>query len=321
MNAFGRCGRQLLVAALGCLAAFSASAQIQQSGDNGLDLAYKFSDSDHFEISQRLQQDSYLTLNEGPQRTTNTTKATISFIVQSVQGGTATIAVSYVDIFLHVSLQDQTVTVNTAEPPKDVYGRLFQKMVGETFTLQLLNDGTIKEISGLDAIFDKMIAGTPEVKKDEQATLKKFLQSQFGAETLRSSLAFVLPHYPSRILRIDDSWTNQLSTEGFYHGQIDNYWKLAYADKYVIKLTNKGKFTTNPSEEVDMGDGHKGYVDLQGEVQGQYTLDPETNWPATCVIHSELGGKYIYKPAKRRKDNIEVPVRTVMDATYKFKHF
>lgn len=180
--------------------------------------------------------------------------------------------------------------------------------------------GTVKSIGGLDAIFDKMIKAVPEVKSKEKPTLKKFLQSQFGAEELKSTLSFVLPYYPGHKVQTGDSWMSQLYTEGFYHGRIDNYWKLDYGDNYTIKLSNNGKFTTDATELIDLGSGEEGYIDLKGELQGKYVIDPETKWPSMCIIHTELNGHYTYKAAKKRKRDIKVPVRVVMDASYNFKH-
>jgi hypothetical protein len=311
--------RRILILNVLISAAFSSYAQ-QNEAPTTFSLKYQLKQGDQFQIKQHSQQDSYLNLDGVEQRTTNQRDAVIHLTITTVNNVQATIEVTYEQINLQSSSQDQNISVNTTTDNNSIYNRLFKAMIGKKFTLVMQPDGTIKSISGLGPIFDQMIAAVPEVKENERPVLKKFLQSQLGSEALKASLAFVLPHYPVRDVQINGSWMNLLYTDGFYPGRIDNYWKLDYGDKYAINLSNKGKFVTDSSREVDLGGGERGFVDLKGEVQGKYTVDPETYWPTMCITHTELNGNYIYKAQKKRKKDIAIPVRVVMDASYQFKH-
>jgi hypothetical protein len=310
---------RLLITAL-LLTPFFASQAQQETEATSIQIKYKFNKGDQFEEKQRSQEDSYLNLNGDNQRTTNQKNTTLLFTVTAVNSIQATIEASYKQINLLSSSSDQHVSVNTSSDDNGMYNRLFKAMIGKKFTIVMQYNGTLKTITGLSPIFDQMVAAVPEVKAKERPTLKKFLQSQFGAEALKASFAVVLPYYPAREIQANGSWSNLLYTGGFYHGRIDNYWKLEYNDKYTIKLSNKGKFVTDSSEQVDLGGGQKGFVDLDGEVHGNYVIDPQTDWPSICITHTELNGNYIYLSPKKRKKNVEVPVRVVMDASYQFKH-
>lgn len=310
----------ILLTALTFLGCSAALAQEINQTSRSFDLSYHFTKGDQFEIKQHSQQDSYITLGGVESRTTNGQDGVLQLTVDTVTGNQATMTATFKQIMLLSSNQDQHISVNTTTDDKGVYNRLFKAMTGKTFTVVLQQNGTVKSVSGLNTIFDQMIAAVPEVKADERATLKHFLQSQFGPEAIKFGLSFVLPSYPVRSVQVNGSWMNQLYTGGFYSGRLQNYWKLEYGDKYTIKLSNRGTFSTDSTQEVDMGGGQKGFVDLKGEVKGQYVLDPETDWPTICISHMELKGNYIYESKKRKKDNILVPVRMVKDVSYQFKH-
>jgi hypothetical protein len=307
---------------LTCSLVIAAVPAFSQYADKpaALPLKYKFTQGDQFEVTQHEQQESYLSLDGVTQRTSNRRDAVLVLILRQVSATEATIDASFKQITLLSSSEDQKISVNTTTGDNSLYNRLFKALTGKTFTLVLQQNGTIKSVTGLNPIFDDMIAAVPEVKADEKPILKKFLESQFGPEALKASLGLVMPYYPPQAVQVNDSWMNQLYTSDFYHGRIDNFWKLSYGDKYSAKLSNAGKFTTDASEEVDLGGGDRGFVDLSGEITGNYVVDPQTGWPSMCITHTELNGNYIYKAAKKRKQDIKVPVRVVMNASYQFKH-
>lgn len=300
-----------------CIGAF---AQVADDNPSSFDLKYKFVKNDQYQITLHTQEDSYHTVDGEQDRTTNQRDAQLLFTITGVNHLEATIEATYQKIMLISSSGDDHISVNTESDDNGMYNRLFIAMIGKKFNIALKGDGTVKSVSNLGSIFDQMIAAVPEVKSKEKATLKHFLEGQFGAESLKASLALVFPHYPVRTVQLNGSWSTFLYTNGFYHARINNYWELDFGDKYAIKIKNKGRFASDSTEQVDLGSGQKGYVDLKGNIKGQYLINPQTYWPASCIIHTELGGNYIYINPKKRKKNISVPVRVVMDASYKFKH-
>lgn len=285
-----------------------------------ISLRYHLQLQDRFELNLHSQQDSYLTLDAGPQRTTQQMDARMLFTVDSLRDGSAVLRVHYESLNLQTSQDQQNISVNTAVPGTDQYSRLFGALIGQDFFMTLQPNGTIRSVRGTGAVFNRMIAAVPGLKAADKATLKHFLESQFGPAALKTSLAFVLPRYPDHRVQTGDSWMDIEYTKGLYSGRIDNYWKLDYGDKFTLRLSNKGKFSTDASQQVDFGGKKKGYVNLQGTVEGHCLLDPETDWPAMVISHSEMQGNYVYEAERRKKRELKVPVRVVMDASYQFKH-
>lgn len=310
----------MLMTALLLLVCTRGFSQEQTESTQSFNLKYKFAKGDKFQIKKHSQQDSYLNVNGEEERTTNVQDGTLLMTVTSVSGVQATVSASFQQINLQSSTSDQHISVNTSSDDNGLYNRLFKAMTNKNFTMVIQQDGVIKNISGLDAIFDQMIAALPGVKPAERPTLKRFLQSQYGPEALKSSMAFILPHYPARTVQVNGSWMNQLYTAGFYTGRLTTYWKLEYGDKYTIKLSNTGKFSTDSAQKVDLGGGQMGFVDLKGNTEGNFVIDPETDWPSLCVSHVELNGNYIYISPKNKKKKLLVPVRVVRDASFQFKH-
>ncbi|GAA4301206.1 DUF6263 family protein [Compostibacter hankyongensis] len=286
------------------------------------DLRYKLTQGDRFEVTEHSQEDSYLTLDGIQKRTTRQMDAVILFTVTALTPAAATIEGKITQLTLVSSGDNQRVSVNTKSGEEDVYNKAFRPIIGKPFNLTMSPYGIIKTISGLESAFDGIINTLGLKKTEEKDAMRQLLQSLFGAEPLKARLTLILPHYPSHQVRSGDTWSDVVYTDGFYHGRINNYWKMEYGDAHTIRLSNKGKFSTDKSEEVDMGSGLRGLIDLGGETQGQFAVEPETGWPNLCTQHTELEGKYTYKANKKLKikKDLEVPVRVVSDISYHIKH-
>lgn len=306
-----------------CFAALSSSAQLITSTDFN-DLRYTFKKGDQFEVLQHSEQDSYLTIDGVQQRNTQQFDATLNLKILELQpGGAAAIEGHFSKLVLVSSGNNQRVSVDISSDGKDIYTEAFKAVTSRPFHFVLTEDGNVKDVTGIDSVLDSIVNTLSSLKKkEERDAMGQLLKSQFGSEELNAKLIMVLPHYPTHEVRIGDSWPSVIYTDGFYHGRIDNYWKLEYADKYTIKLSNQGRFTTDRSEVVDMGSGLKGTIDLTGNTHGDYLVDPETEWPSTCNQHTELNGSYTYKANKKlkMKDDLNVPVRVVSDISYHIKH-
>ncbi len=295
------------------------------SAQDYLELQYQLNKGDQFEIDQQANQETYLTVNDIPKRTSSHTNAVLLLTVQELSTGKATLKAEYKKIALQSSQDELDVSVNTETPAGDVYNKLFKAFIGKPFTITMEENGTIDKVSGLSAIFDQMINAVEGVEEKDKPELKAFLEDHLGAEQIKANLSMVLPYYPAYKVRTGDSWSSHLATDGFYNGDIDNYWKLTYGTQYMVKLKNTGKFGTNASEVVDLGDGQQGRMDLNGELKGQYAVNPKTGWPTLSIVHTELTGKYTYfimkgKRKKKKKTDLEVPVKILKNISYKVKH-
>lgn len=302
-----------------CLFLFSGLLSAQEY----LDLHYEYKAGDRFSIHQKSNDETYLTVDGIPQRTSNQRDAELLLTVKKVApGGVAEMEAEYKKIVLLSVQKENTVSVNTTSTETDKFNTLFKALIGKKFTIEMAPNGNIKKVSGMDTIFDQMIDALSGVKDKEKPVLKDFLIKQMGADQIKTSLSLVLPYYPSIKVQTNDSWSSHLYTKGFYNGRIDNYWKLTYGTNYMVKLENTGKFGTDASEVVDLGSGQKGRMDLNGEIKGQYVINPKTAWPIRSIIHSELNGNFTFFIMKRgkKKGELKVPVRVVRNSTCEVKH-
>ena len=101
---------------------------------------------------------------------------------------------------------------------------------------------------------------------------------------------------------------------------------MVFGTKHMVKLENKGKFSTDPNEVVEIEEGQEGRMDLDGDINGQYVINPATAWPSRSIVHTELEGTFIFyltkgkKKRKKKKGELKAPVRIVQNASYEIKH-
>lgn len=307
-----------------CLFLLAGSAKAQQyKTQQYLELRYQLNEGDQFTIHQKASEETYLTLNDVPQRTSNQKESVLLLTVKGVApGGVAALEAEYQKINLYSNQDNVTIAVNTEGSETDIYNKLFKALTGKKFTIHMKTNGEIQDVSGMDTVFSQMIAALPGVKEKEKPQLEEFLDNQMGPDQIKANLSLVLPYYPDFKVHTNDSWSSHLQTKGFYNGRIDNYWKLTFGTKYMIKMENKGMFGTDASEVVDLGSDLQGRMQLDGEIDGKYVIDPETAWPTRSILHSELKGDFTYflKKRKKKKGELKAPVRVVRDASFEIKH-
>ena len=312
------------ITAIGCLFLLAGSTKAQEyRTQEYLDLRYQLNEGEQFSIQQKANEETYLTLNNVPQRTSNQKTTTLLLTVQHMgAGGVATLQAEYKQINLYSNQDNITIAVNTEGSETDIYNQLFKALTGKPFTIQMKTNGEILDIKGMDTIFSQMIAALPGVKEKEKPQLMEFLNNQMGPDQIKANLSLVLPYYPDFKVHTNASWSSHLQTKGFYNGRIDNYWKLTFGTKYMIKLENKGLFGTDASQVVDLGSELEGRMQLDGQITGQYIIDPATAWPTRSILHSELKGDFTYflKKRKKKKGELKAPVRVVRDASFEIKH-
>ncbi len=293
-----------------------------------LNLEYHFDKGDQYQIHSTSNQETYLTVNEVDQRTTNNQNMTMLLTFKGITpDGGAKIQTEYKKIILSSSQKDTKVSVNTDSNESDIFNKLFKALINKKFTIVLSPTGEVEKVSGMDAIIDQMIDTLPDVKKKERPKLKNFLTEHIGPEQVKLNLSLVIPQYPPFKVHKGDAWSNHVKTKGLYDGTIDNYWSLKYGNKFMAKLENNAKFSSNLSKVLDLGGGQKGRVNLHGDIKGEYVVNPKTSWPTRSIIHSELKGDFTFfvyknkrKKKKGQKQELKVPVRIIRNMNFEIKH-
>ena len=290
-----------------------------------VDLHFNFKEGSEFQIHQKANKETYLTVGEVEQRTSNQKETKLMLTVKKVNpDGSATLSANYQRIILSSSQDGNKIYVDTKSEESDVFNKLFKALIDQKFNVTISEYGKIESVSGMDPIFDKMIDALSGVKKNEKEELKAFLITSMGPEQVKLNLSFVIPQYALFKVHKGDAWTNHTKAKSLYGGTIDNYWELQYGNDFMAKLENKAKYYSEPSTIIDLGGGQEGRAQLEGDITSNYVINASSSWPTRSIVHSELKGDFIFmgdKKKRKKKGNLKVPVRIIQNISYEIKHF
>ncbi len=110
----------------------------------------------------------------------------------------------------------------------------------------LSKNGDILEVSGGDSLVAKMSGASGIADEFTLNMMKKSLEKEFGSEALSNSYEQMTFIYPSKPVRVGDSWKNE------YHGKLSarNSWQLEAVSDTSATIKGEAEITMDISEPV-----------------------------------------------------------------------
>ena len=123
---------------------------------------------------------------------------------------------------------------NRIENPSDVdkmVGDMIDKVIGQSFLAVIAPDGSIKTVSGMDAVYENMVK---DIAGDEQmvAQLSAQMKSMFTDVSRKNSFNMLLTIYPAKEVKVGDSWNFEIEMP-------TNNGSFAYNPKFTLKEIGK----------------------------------------------------------------------------------
>ena len=165
---------------------------------------------------------------------------------------------------------------NPVENPSEMdnmLGKMFGKLIDQSFQTVFAPDGSVKSVTGMDAIFESMsnsIAGSGQVA----AQMGPQMKGQFSDDAMKSSFEQSFRIYPANAVKAGDSWNMENITSV-------NNMNVTHKTKYTLKETSKNMATIAIESDVEMDPGVMMEGKLAGTVTGTMLVDVKTGLPVT----------------------------------------
>ncbi len=155
--------------------------------------------------------------------------------------------------------------------------KLFDCLTGSHFNALIATDGTVKSVSGMEVILDKML-NVLDGEVHELTPLKAAMTQQFNNEAIRKNFEQSTKIYPDKPVKIGDSWSIEqtieilgmsLKTVSTYE-LISNTQETAIANIQSIITESHGKLSGNQSGtvEFDLRTGMAKNANLKQHIKG-----------------------------------------------------
>ena len=174
---------------------------------------------------------------------------------------------------------------NPIETPSDMdkmLDKMFGTLIGKPFTLTIAPDGSVKSVTGMDAIVENM---SKAVDADGQiaAQMSGAIKQQFSENAIKNMFEQSLKTYPDKTVKAGDSWTVENTAD------ISNM-NLKMKNKYTLKEIKKNLADIAVESDLEMkpGAGMEGL--LTGTQTGVMSVDTKTGIPVSSDLTQIVKG-------------------------------
>ena len=283
---------------------------------NAVKLEYVFKVGDEYVMSQSTKQSLKQIIMGTEQKGENEYTGDLKMKVTEVTGDGAKIEMQF------IKLKSKSVTVmgeilmDSEGNAEEVQNKMLKAMMNKSFTVTANKFGQIVNVEGAENLW----ADLSSMNLDDRATAtaKQTLAQFMDNSALRSNIEQAMVRYSENKVKEGDKWNSRTELPMDFPIKVDNSWSLISVSGGTAKVNADGIFTTTDKEKtIDLPNGIKAKVDLNGAQQVKSTVNVKTGWATDMLIHSELKGKMILLAGGMLPENMDVPMEIVTDTSYK----
>ena len=224
--------------------------------------------------------------------------------------GVAAVKTTIQSIRYKMKSQFAVIEYDSAKPPETIPlpARGFAAMVGQSFTMQLTDLGSVKKIQGGAAMLEQAIkkSGLPDGPARE--AMKTTVKNQFGDEAFRQDMEKLTRIYPAVPVGIGDTWTQKLAVTKGFPIVYNNTLTLKGRADGVATIAAEAKFSPNEAAgPVKLG-GMTVRYRLSGNQKGTIRVDEATGWMLGGKFAQELSGQFQISGAPGQGEGMTIPI-------------
>jgi len=180
---------------------------------------------------------------------------------------------------------DSKNTNDSVSEPEKLIAQIFNGLIGKTMNVVFAPDGSVKSISGFDAIMKdiqkNMTSGNPAV----QQMVNGFLQS-FNEDAMKRMFEQSFKFYPDKEVNVGDSWNSDISfTAAGMNSNIKNTYTLQSVNNNAAMIEVVSDINIKPGAGMD--------GELTGNQKGKISLDVKTGLPVNFTATQNTTGKIV----------------------------
>ena len=184
---------------------------------------------------------------------------------------------------MSVKFDSKNTAENISESEK-LISQFFNGLIGKSMIIVFGTDGSVKSISGLDAILEE-IQNNMDSNSPATQQVKNMFSQIFSEDIMKQSIEQSFKIYPEGEVKIGDSWNGDmlLSMAGINYNMKSTY-TLKSIENNIALLDVTSVLNTKISEIME--------GEISGEQKGEISLDIKTGMPIKSVITQNANGKF-----------------------------
>ena len=174
---------------------------------------------------------------------------------------------------------------NPNENPSEMeqmFAKMFNNLINESFMLVVAPDGSVKSVTGMDAIFENMIKAISD-NGQVASQMGASMRQQFSDNAMKNTFEQSFKFYPANAVKVGDSWNIESSVTVMNMSVSTN-------TKYTLKGVTKNVATIAVESDIEMNAS----VEMEGKLSGTQTgttiVDTRTGMPVTGDMSQNMKG-------------------------------
>ena len=174
---------------------------------------------------------------------------------------------------------------NPVEQPSDIdqmLAKMFAKIIDQSFMMVIAPDGSVKSVTGMDAIGESMV-GAIASDGPMIAQLGAQLKQQYNDEAMKNTFEQSLKFYPADAVRTGNSWNKE-------NTMTVNNMNTDITTKYTLKSVSRNMATIAVEGKIDMNPGAGMEGKITGTQTGTMSVDIGTGLPVASDVTQNMKG-------------------------------
>ncbi len=216
----------------------------------------------------------------------------------------------------------QTIDSKNADS-EDPFSELYNSFIGKGFSVKMNKFGEVKEVNGVDELFDSMLASLG-IDEDEDSqefieAMKEGLKDSYGEQALKSTIEQSTKVFPQMgNIKVGDSWTVDNSFNSITNIDIKITYTLEKVEGNIAHISVKSDIESDGSKTNNYM-GMEMSADLSGKMTGIIKVNINNGFLSEGEIEQEISGKMNLMMPEidgSEGESIELPMSFTTKATY-----
>jgi hypothetical protein len=237
-------------------------------------LNYNFDQNTNYSSSVVLKQGISQTIMGQTQDIDNDQGFGVTLTVNELDAESYNLKMLYNSIMINSPMIGLSYDSKTATTEPTGAAKAIAAIVGTEFNFQLNKDGSIENITGVEAMLDTMVANMEITDEAQIAAFKAQMSGQYNAETIKAQMKRTLIVYPDKELNKGDTWSADESVSLPFSMNIQTTYELTDYNDDTATI-NVSSDIVSEGGELTTG-GATMTPDLSGVQSGTIIVDRKT---------------------------------------------
>lgn len=187
---------------------------------------------------------------------------------------------------------ERKVEYDSDNPPDtlDPSMKAMASLVGDQLSMRISPDGKVTGLKGISEMQEKMIEAMDIPDSLQQSVYINDLKKQFGEDAIRQSIEQIIGFYPSKPVRVGDSWKSGMDKSAGFPMRIESNYTLISRVNGVDSIDVSSRIKNNPENNVvKMGAVSMSY-NIDGNQAGTILVEENTGLPISLNLNLNFSG-------------------------------